>query len=75
MRIISITLFAGACGNLIDRIKTGRVIDFIAFDFGSYSFPRFNCADIYVTLSAIALFIMIIFVYDEKQLKEAVRGE
>ena len=75
MRIISITLFAGACGNLIDRIKTGRVIDFIAFDFGSFSFPRFNCADIYVTLSAIALFIMIIFVYDEKQLKEAVRGE
>lgn len=75
LRIIGIVLFSGACGNLIDRIKTGVVVDFIAFDFGSYSFPRFNCADIYVTLSAIALFIMLIFVYNEEQLKEAVRGE
>ncbi len=75
MKITGITLFSGACGNLIDRIKVGRVTDFIAFDFGSYSFPRFNCADIYVTLSAVALFIMLIFVYDEKQLKEVMRGE
>lgn len=75
LKIISMTLFAGACGNLIDRIKSGRVVDFIAFDFGSYGFPRFNCADIYVTLSVAALLVMILFVYDDNQLKEAVRGE
>lgn len=74
LSIVSMTAFAGACGNLIDRIKTGLVVDFIALDFGSYSFPRFNCADIYITLSGAALLIML-FVYNEEQLKEAVRGD
>ncbi len=39
-------LSAGAFGNLIDRIRLGHVIDFLRFDFGSYTFPIFNFADI-----------------------------
>lgn len=41
------TLFiAGAVGNLIDRALYRSVVDFIRFDFGSYTFPIFNIADI-----------------------------
>ncbi len=68
LRIDFIFLFSGALGNLIDRIKRGTVIDFLAFDFGSYSFPRFNVADIYITVSAIALFVLILFYYKDEQL-------
>ena len=71
LKIIGILLFSGAIGNLIDRVKRGSVIDFIAFDFGSYSFPRFNFADIYVSLSAVALFIVVLFVYNEEQIGRA----
>ncbi len=44
-------VFAGAVGNLIDRITNSYVIDFIYFM--PINFPVFNVADIYVTLSAI----------------------
>lgn len=37
---------AGAVGNLIDRAFYKSVVDFIRFDFGSYTFPIFNVADI-----------------------------
>ena len=65
-----IILLSGAVGNLIDRIKCGYVVDFLAFDFGSYKFPRFNVADIYVCVSAAILFILIIFVYSDEQLHD-----
>lgn len=68
LRVTLIILFAGAVGNLIDRIKNGYVIDFIAFDFGKYSFPRFNVADIYVCCAALLLFVLTIFYYNDEQL-------
>ena len=40
-----ILLLAGTVGNLIDRVRLGYVIDFIAVNFGSYQFPIFNIAD------------------------------
>lgn len=68
LRIAVAILFSGASGNLIDRIKNGYVVDFIAFDFGRYSFPRFNVADIYVCTAALMLFILIMFYYSDEQL-------
>ena len=56
-------LGAGAAGNLYDRISYGYVIDFISADF--VSFPVFNAADIYVTVSVIMLMIFFIFFYRE----------
>jgi len=38
-------VLGGAIGNLIDRIATGAVTDFIAVYIGSYRFPDFNVAD------------------------------
>jgi signal peptidase II len=35
----------GAAGNFLDRIRLGRVIDFLDVRFGSYTWPIFNIAD------------------------------
>jgi len=52
-------VIGGAIGNLIDRIALGYVRDFICTEF--IEFPVFNVADIFVTLGAIALGILILF--------------
>lgn len=64
LNIIAVGIFAGAAGNLIDRIFHHYVIDF--FYFSLINFPIFNVADIYVTLSAIALIIVVLFYYKEE---------
>lgn len=64
LNIIAVGIFAGAAGNLIDRVIHHYVIDF--FYFSLINFPIFNVADIYVTLSAIALIIVVLFYYKEE---------
>lgn len=54
-------LFAGAVGNLIDRFRLHYVVDFIRFDFGSYTFPIFNVADICAVLGTFMLIAILIF--------------
>ena len=56
-------LVSGAIGNFIDRIFNGYVVDFIYFEI--IDFPIFNVADIYVTLSVIALVILLLFYHKE----------
>lgn len=48
-------VLGGAFGNLIDRIATGKVIDFIDMGIGNYRWPTYNVADIAVTVGAIIL--------------------
>jgi len=49
---ISIALiYAGAAGNLLDRINYGFVVDFIAFSF----WPTFNVADASITIGGIMI--------------------
>ncbi|MGD8962476.1 MAG: signal peptidase II [Desulfobacterales bacterium] len=38
-------IFGGAIGNLIDRIRFGRVVDFLDFYLGNLHWPTFNVAD------------------------------
>jgi signal peptidase II len=45
-------VFAGAMGNLWDRLLRGTVTDFLQFYFGSYEFPSFNAADSAITIGA-----------------------
>ncbi len=54
-------LAAGICGNLIDRVRIGRVIDFFLLHYKDSQFPVFNVADTAISvgaaLMAIELFI------------------
>lgn len=45
-------LAAGICGNLIDRVRLGRVIDFILLYYKDYQWPVFNIADTAITIGA-----------------------
>ncbi|MBP1999243.1 signal peptidase II [Paenibacillus shirakamiensis] len=38
-------VLGGAIGNFLDRALNGEVVDFLQFNFGSYTFPIFNVAD------------------------------
>ena len=58
---------SGAIGNLLDRVRFVYVVDFLYFSL--INFPIFNVADIYVTLSAIYLVILLLFVYKEADLE------
>jgi signal peptidase II len=44
------SIFGGALGNLIDRIRLGEVIDFLDFSILGYHWPAFNVADTAITL-------------------------
>ncbi|MHC1789113.1 signal peptidase II [Solidesulfovibrio sp.] len=48
-------ILGGAIGNLIDRIKTGEVVDFLDFYWKSYHWPAFNVADIAIFLGSLGL--------------------
>ena len=63
LRICGVFLLSGALGNLIDRARLNYVVDF--FYFKLIDFPVFNVADIYVTLSAFVLILLIGFYYKE----------
>lgn len=63
LRILSIFIIAGAIGNFIDRIVNGYVVDFMRITF--IDFPVFNVADLYVSWSAVIVFILMIFKYKD----------
>jgi signal peptidase II len=49
-------LLGGALGNLIDRVRLGHVVDFIALQYGGQTvFPNFNVADSAITVGAVLL--------------------
>lgn len=49
---------------MIDRMRLNYVVDFIYFS--PIDFPIFNVADIYVTVSMILLFVLVMFYYKEE---------
>ncbi|ANA81701.1 lipoprotein signal peptidase [Paenibacillus vortex V453] len=50
-------VLGGALGNFIDRLVMGEVVDFLQFNFGSYTFPIFNIADSCIVIG-VALIIL-----------------
>ncbi|MBK5968638.1 signal peptidase II [Thiorhodovibrio winogradskyi] len=50
-------LIGGAVGNLIDRLRTGRVVDFIDVYYGDWHWPAFNIADSAITIGVALLLI------------------
>jgi signal peptidase II len=49
------SILGGAVGNLIDRVRTGEVVDFLDFYWKSYHWPAFNVADIAIFLGSLGL--------------------
>jgi len=54
-RVLLGCILGGALGNLVDRIRWGRVVDFIDVGIGTVRWPVFNVADSAVTLGVILL--------------------
>ena len=58
LAVFSLSLvFAGACGNLIDRVRLGEVIDFLDVFWQRYHWPAFNVADSAITVGVTLLLI------------------
>ena len=47
-----VLILAGALGNLIDRLVSGQVVDFILAHWNDAQFPAFNVADSAITVGA-----------------------
>jgi signal peptidase II len=50
-------LLGGIVGNLIDRVMTGRVVDFILAHWHEYAWPTFNIADSAISVGGVLLAI------------------
>ncbi len=51
---------AGGTGNLIDRMQTGAVVDFLDVHWRSFHWPAFNLADIYI-VCAVIMWVLLSF--------------
>ena len=54
-------VFGGAIGNLIDRIRLGKVVDFLDFYVGDLHWPAFNVADSAVSIGMVIFLFHILF--------------
>lgn len=54
-------LLGGAIGNLIDRVRLEKVVDFIDISVGKFSWPAFNVADSCLTIG-IALILLVLII-------------
>ena len=52
-RVAAALIAAGAIGNAIDRLRFGRVVDFIDLHWGGWHWPAFNVADAAITTGAV----------------------
>lgn len=56
-RILLGLILGGAVGNLIDRVASGQVIDFLQIGVAGHYWPVFNVADMGVTIGAALLIL------------------
>ena len=68
LQIWAVFIVSGALGNLIDRVRLGYVVDFFYFEL--IDFPVFNVADIFVTVSAVLLAVLLLLYYKEEDLEQ-----
>jgi signal peptidase II len=62
-------IFAGAIGNLIDRVRLGEVIDFLDFYWQGHHWPAFNVADTAICVGVTLLAVDMLL--EERRLKAA----
>lgn len=54
-------ILGGALGNILDRIRLGKVVDFIDIGIKDLRWPTFNFADFFIVVGIILLFAKEIF--------------
>ncbi len=64
-RLTVSSIFGGAIGNLIDRLRYGEVVDFLDLYVGGYHWPAFNVADSAISVGVVSL--LILFALDKKK--------
>lgn len=65
VRLCLLLVLSGAVGNLIDRLTRRYVVDFIYFV--PINFPKFNVADIYITVGMAALAVLLLFYCSDEE--------
>lgn len=50
-------VLGGAIGNMIDRWRYQKVVDFLDFHLGAYHWPAFNVADSFITIGVLMLLL------------------
>lgn len=65
IRLCLLFILSGAVGNLIDRVLRRYVVDFIYFV--PINFPKFNVADIYITVGVAVLAALMLFYYSDEE--------
>lgn len=65
IRLCLLFIISGAVGNLIDRVLRRYVVDFIYFV--PINFPKFNVADIYITVGVLVLAALMLFYYSDEE--------
>lgn len=64
------SIFGGAIGNYIDRLRFGFVVDFLDFHYkGQWSYPAFNIADSAIVVGVLVLIVLMFL--EEKNKKRA----
>jgi signal peptidase II len=48
-------IVGGAIGNMVDRIRIGKVVDYLDFYWGNYHYPAFNFADSCIFIAVVIL--------------------
>ena len=54
-------IFGGAIGNMIDRIRLGKVVDFLDFYIGNLHWPAFNVADSAIFVGIVIFLFHLLF--------------
>ncbi len=69
-------IFGGATGNLLDRLRHGRVVDFIDFHWKEiYHWPTFNVADSFICIGVGVLLLYLSLTENKKGTSEPVNPE
>jgi signal peptidase II len=62
-------IFAGAMGNLIDRVRLGEVIDFVDMHCFGHHWPAFNIADSSISIG-VGLLLFFMWLHEKEKLKK-----
>ena len=68
-------ILGGALGNLIDRMSSGEVTDFLDFHWHGYYFPAFNVADSCITIGMLILIFHSLLVREPERVGDQAREQ